>query len=341
MPEGQPSRTWWPPTESQIEAEWIRLKSGEWLKGEISAMRDDELEFESAELDTQTFDWEDVAQVHSPRPNTYVFDGRDSAKGTAVIRDDVVIVDTGEAVERFPRNTLIAIVPGGEANYWTGKGSVGLTARAGNTNQWELTINGWVRRESLNNRLRLDYNGSLGEIEGETNINTGRLTAKYDIYVTRRIYVTPVSFEYFQDELQNIDYRLTPGVGLGYHLFTRKRIDWDVELGGSYQRTVSISAPEGEDQATNIGVVRFSSYAETEITKRIDFDLRYTLQIGVTDIDDSTHNALAVLSVELTKLLDLDVSFTWDRLQGPRPDENGVFPEQDDFRLSIGLGIER
>ena len=47
-----------------------------------------------------------------------------------------------------------------------------------------------------------------------------------------------------------------------------------------------------------------------------------------------------VFSVELTDLLDLDLSFTWDHNQSPERREDGTIPEQDDYRTSIGLGIE-
>ncbi|MBW1907657.1 MAG: hypothetical protein JRJ24_20675, partial [Deltaproteobacteria bacterium] len=55
--------------------DWLRLTSGEWLKGELKRMREDEVEFDSDKLDLLEFDWEKVDQLHSQRVNTYVFDG--------------------------------------------------------------------------------------------------------------------------------------------------------------------------------------------------------------------------------------------------------------------------
>ena len=43
----------------------LKLQSGEWLKGDIISMYDDELEFESEEFDTIFFDWQDVKELRS------------------------------------------------------------------------------------------------------------------------------------------------------------------------------------------------------------------------------------------------------------------------------------
>jgi hypothetical protein len=56
----------WQPTPPMPEKfDWIQLTSDEWLKGEIIAMYDDKLEFDSDELDLLEFDMEDVRQIRS------------------------------------------------------------------------------------------------------------------------------------------------------------------------------------------------------------------------------------------------------------------------------------
>ena len=49
---------WEPPPPTPEKFDWIQLKSDEWLKGESIAMYDRELEFDSDEMDRQTFDWD-------------------------------------------------------------------------------------------------------------------------------------------------------------------------------------------------------------------------------------------------------------------------------------------
>ena len=43
---------------------------------------------------------------------------------------------------------------------------------------------------------------------------------------------------------------------------------------------------------------------------------------------------------EWTSILDFDLTFVWDRTEKPRKDDLGNIPEQDDFRMVVGLGIE-
>ena len=54
----------WEPPEPAPEAwDWIKMTSGEWLKGEVHDLNDDKLAFESDELDDLDLDWDDVAEL--------------------------------------------------------------------------------------------------------------------------------------------------------------------------------------------------------------------------------------------------------------------------------------
>ena len=68
-----PQEKAWPLAPDFVDQEeWIRLTSGEWLKGEFTSLRRDSVEFDSDELDELTLDWEDVAEVITTRPFTVV-----------------------------------------------------------------------------------------------------------------------------------------------------------------------------------------------------------------------------------------------------------------------------
>jgi hypothetical protein len=53
-----------------------------------------------------------------------------------------------------------------------------------------------------------------------------------------------------------------------------------------------------------------------------------------------THHATAGVEIELTKILDLDLSVVWDRTANPRTREDGSVPEQDDFRFIAGVSLD-
>jgi CheY-like chemotaxis protein len=76
---------WVPPADG---FDWIQLKSGEWLKGEIKAMQDRKLEVDSDKLNYLTFEWRDVRQGHR------VITCGDATAALAVTENfDLLIVD--------------------------------------------------------------------------------------------------------------------------------------------------------------------------------------------------------------------------------------------------------
>jgi hypothetical protein len=329
------------PTPKVTKYDWIRLKSGEWLKGEINYMRDEDLQFDSDELDDLTLDWDDIRYLKSPRQNFYRFDDDTVVNGPAVIDEKLVRVSVdGERME-FPRKSLVAIVPNAERerDRWSGKVSVGATARAGNTDQFDLSASMWVRRDTPRTRLSADYLGDYSLVSEIETANSHRANVQYSLYRTRNFYVTPIGIEIYADPFSNISIRVTPGVGVGYHVF-RGKFDLTVELGAAYQRSNFVSVPLGEPKSENSGAVLFSVIFESEPFKRVDFDLSYTLQLTFPTIGDTSQNALGVISFEITRALDLDVTLNWDRIQDPRQRQDGSIPKSDDFRLVLGLGLE-
>ena len=337
-----PRRGPWAPAAPVADRfDWIQLKSGEWLKGELSGLRDEELEFDSEELDDLVFDWKNVKQFRSPRPHVYRFEGLVIVSGPAVIQGDSVIVTIRGEPREFDRKALVSILPGGESewNRWSAKLSIGATLRAGNTEQLEISTLAWVKRETVRTRFRLDYNGDFSQIDGIQNTNTHRGSANLDVYLTRNLFVTAATFEVFSDRFTNIELRLTPGAGVGYHLL-RGKIDWVVEIGAGYQYTEFVSVFEENPSTTNSGAFVPSTRFDIDITKRLDFQTDYTLQITVPDIGQTNHHLLSVLSFELTKYLDLDLTFNWDRIEDPTQREDGSVPKKNDYRLVVALGVE-
>jgi hypothetical protein len=350
---------WRPKPPEPRQYDWIQLVSGEWLKGDITVMRDDVMEFDSDELNELEIDWDKVKQVRSPRPNTFVFDGRRILTGVGRVTEDEVIIQVAEErlgrfgrdeVERreepeerrLPRKELMAIIPGKptELNFWSGKVSLGVAVRKGNTDQQDLSGLAWVRRETSLTRMRLDYNGAISLVDGAETTNNHRANAKWDIYLSRRFFVTPALIEVYADPFSNIAYRITPTTGVGYKIFLRKNFEWEVDGGVGYQFTEFESPPANGETSEGTASLRVGTDIESEITDKIDFDLSYSFQLGVPEVSNRTHHLLILNSYEITKFIDLDISFTWDRIANPVPGEDGNVPKPDYYRLSGGLGLD-
>jgi putative salt-induced outer membrane protein YdiY len=329
-----------PPAPNPKDSDWLRLKSGEWLKGDIILLRDEVLEFDSDKLDKLELDWDDVAELRSPRLNTCLFEGRRIATGTLLIREGIVVVG-GETEQRFKRQDLQSIIPGKptELNFWSGKVSIGLTARSGNTNQTEFSAFASARRETPLTRLDLDYRGNIGQLEGVENVNNHTLNGRFDVFLTRRLSLIPMWVNVFRDPFQNIGVRVTPAVGVGYRLFKHGDFKWDVALGPAMQYTRLDSVAAGEPQAATNAAMIFATRLEKDLTSRIDLKFNYNVQIGVPDTVNTNQHLDVGFSVDLIGELDLDLTFVWDRVGDPQPDAAGNVPKKDDFRLSLGLGL--
>ena len=333
---------WAPPAPSPEAYDWIRLGSGEWLKGEITRMRDGEMAFDSDELDELTIDWDDIDALRSPRPHTYVFEGRRIYTGTASMSEKRIVVATEEGEFEFRRQQIVAIVSGdqSELNWWSADASLGITARSGNTDSVDLTGVFDVTREAAITRFGIHYNGAISTLSGEETANNHRSNLALDIYLSRRFFVTAPSVSYYRDKFQNIDSQVTPGLGLGYDVIKLNRIEWEVGLGAAYQYTQFISVTADEDGTADDMAATFSTSLELELTKDLDWDTSYDLQLVVTDPGLTTHHVLSTFSFDVWGPLDLDVTFVWDRLEQPTRRDDGTLPESDDFRMSIGLGID-
>jgi putative salt-induced outer membrane protein YdiY len=335
--------SWEPPKPNAAGWDWVRLKSDEWVKGEILLLRDFDLNFDSDEFGIVKFDWEDVAEILTERVYIFVLqDLRTSYVGTMVMRDDRVSVKVGGKIETFDRSQLLAITPSAERefNLWNGRISVGAGFRSGNTEQSEFTGRANLSREGTNTRLGIEYNGEYGSLDKVKNTNNHRAQATYDYFLTRDLFLTPGDFEAYTDEFQNISYRLTPTVGAGYFLIRHPQIDWEVRLTTGYQHTRIDSARAGESKTSENAATVFSTTIDSELTSSVDLIIEYQLQFITPDTGRTNHHAVSRLEVELTSVIDLDVSFIWDRIEDPETESDGDTPETDDFRLAVGLAIE-
>jgi putative salt-induced outer membrane protein YdiY len=330
-----------PPTAGKYD--WIRLKSGEWLKGRIRVMRKEVLEFDSDELDDLHLDWEDIVEVRSPGPTTFVFEGRQVVIGSGAIDTHNVVINLivkkGDEPrqEIYERKDLMAIIRGAfsERKRWRGKASIGATIRAGNTNQTDFFATANIVREQSFSRLTLDYMGEVSTANDVPLVDNHRANFSLDIYVSRRLYITPAALEIRSDQFQNIDLRIIPSAGIGYDIIDMPKFEWNVELRPGYRWTRSV----GDGNTTNEGIITSKTGFEWDVTKRTDFEGFYQAQIGIPNTEATDHHAQLKFSVEITRYVDLDVTFDWDHIGQPI-DTGGGVPVPNDYRLGIGIGLD-
>jgi hypothetical protein len=339
-PSGSPS--WGPPSALPDKFDWIQLTSGEWLKGYLKVLYEDKLEFDSDELDLLELDWEDVKQVRGYQPHSVRFEGLITVVGILKVVDDKVFVITEKEVLEFDRSRLVSIAHGEtkEIGNWSAKISISLDVRGGNSDQTNYSTSANARRRTSGSRFSIDYLGIFNKTEGVETANSQRISSYYDIFKTRKFYWRPVFGEYFRDPFSNIENSITVGTGVGYHIIDTSKTKWDITPGLAYQHTQNVSVEAGQDSSNSTPALVVGTEYDTELTERIDFNGKYRFNIVNQESGKYTHHVKAALEIELTSSLDLDLAFIWDRIQDPKPKDDGRVPEQDDFYFFFGIGFE-
>ena len=322
--------------------DWVQTTSGEWIKGELIEMYNDKLVFDSDEFDEVSIDWGDVQQVRTVGTMQIGFTHNRTAVGKLLINGDTVRVLGGEGEQQFKRSEVITIAAGApkEINYWSAKAMVGLNVSRGNTNVAESTVDVRFVRRTVRTRGNLDYLARYNETEGDEIANNHRLSLGWDMYISDRLYVSPIFFEWFKDPFQNINHRETYSAGVGYELVNNKKVEWDVNGGPGYQRTTYDSVELGTENPESTPVLLAGTVLDVELTKWMDLFYEYRLQFVDQEAGQYNHHMLTSFETEITKLLDFDVTLVWDRIQEPRENEDGITPLQDDFRLTVGLTFD-
>ena len=335
-------KPWAPPPPQTNEADWVQLKSGEWLRGHVKSMYKDTLEFDSDELNLLDLDWEDVRQLRTRGRKSVRLSGPLTVNGIVHVTPDTIIVTSGKIEQVFDRDRLISIAAGDgrEIEYWSAKVSLGLNFARGNTEQINYNTLADIRRRTSATRFLLNYLGNFSQAQGIDTVDNNRLNLVFDVFATRKYFWRPLSGEYYRDPFQNIQQRITVGAGIGYTLIDTPRTEWNVDTGVAYRATRFVTVEAGEDLDVSTPVLSAGTRYKTELTKRVDFKFDYAFNIVNQQSGRYTHHILTSLETELLSWLDFDISFVWDRTQEPTPLEDGSIPERDDYQLIFSLGVD-
>ncbi|MEL6428196.1 MAG: DUF481 domain-containing protein [Planctomycetota bacterium] len=328
-----------PPVPAEPTRDWVKLTSGEWLRGALVRIRSDRLEFDSDKLGSVTVALSDVETLCTVEEQAVVTGDDRGLRGRVVLRGDDLWIE-GERTVQLERDALFAALAlhDGRAVDWSGEVTVGATARSGNTSQNDFSGYAELLRESARTTWRSTYNGVASRAGGVETANNHRLRSIRDVFLTRRMFVTAPSVDAYRDRLQNIDVRLVAGAAVGYQVVDDGKHRWKVGAGPAYQFTRFRAPAEGEDGSEEALAAALRSEYGWDLTDDVTLGLDYLLNVAVDDADDYNHNLVARVSVDLIGALTLDVVFVWDRVNRPNARADGTVPGADDFRTTVGLG---
>jgi hypothetical protein len=317
----------------------IQFGPGEILMGDIDRIHDGDLYFDSDEMDDVKLDFADITHMESKRVHTYRFIGRKVHSGTAVMDAEKIIIQTDQGLVEFPRGDLVGMVAGAptEWNYWSGEATIGFTLRTGNTEQVDLSLFARLTRETALTRFDNRYTGSIASQDNETSANNHRFRSTFDVYLTRRFFLTVPSFEFYTAQFQNIDVQITPAVLVGYDVMANKWVTLEVGTGVGYQYT---TAREGDTSANSNAAVIVTTGIDFDITSDIEWDTDYKINITPTDMNFTSQNLSSVLEFDIIGPIDIEAAFNFDRIKLPPETSPGVRPDSNDYRLTLGFGAD-
>ena len=337
--------------------DWLQFDTNEWLKGEVIALYDDELEFESDKFGVMTLAWSDVIELRTGRKyrigldqgetdlftSLYDADFGDLIIGKLYINQEKAYIsgDLGQqwTLDRSEVLTITAWHPIA-ANLWRLNATIGITLNSGNTESQATKVFVNAKRRDANSRTILEYTGIIEETNNDETANNHRLRGYYDIFETKNFFYRPISLEYYRDDFQNLDYRITYSPGIGFYLIDTEIVEWDLTVGPGFQQSRFITVEAGgnrTESSTGLGLV---STAHVDITEDVEWITEYSLQTADEQAGGNTQRLLTRLLVELTSDLNFDISYMLDHVESPVADENGITPDNTDTRLTFGLNFE-
>jgi putative salt-induced outer membrane protein YdiY len=342
LPVAAAAEDWVPPIPADDTLDWLQLSSGEWVRGTIELLQNEKLSFDSEEMDDLEFDWEDVVEIRTNRTLTVgLYDGS-ILTGPVLMKDGVLAIRTITGVQQANAWQVRSIIEGtpSELNYWSFRATANLVARSGNTEQNDFNSFVRVRRQTTMSRFNLEYNGNYGSTDGMETVSNSRLKGDVNLFLTRKLFVTPASADFFKDRFQNIELRSGLGAGFGYYII-RSATDWQINAGGGWQRTTYQSVSEGEDRSVNNGTITLGTVLETDITSDIELDAEYSVRRTLGTDKRTLHHVYAMLSFDLIgDIIDFNASVTWDYNSNPKENADGVVPKKSDLTMAYGLGID-
>ncbi len=324
------------------EWDWIKLDSGEWLKGELRVMYEEEVEFDSDHFGVITIDWEDIEEIHTASPQMIRTNNRTSVVGKLKLKGQTATLSTQSDIEEVDRKDIVSIASGEprERDSWNVKFSFGSNVRSGNIEQADYSAKATLQRRTALTRLYWDYTGNYSFTEEIETANSHRSNGYFDYFFSKRFFVRPLSAEYFRDPFQNISHRQTYSASLGYTIIDKKDLQVDITGGPSWQKIQYQDVLPGEDPSkSSVGGI-ITAVIDWEVTDWMDFIGTYRAQYASDEAGGITSHSDSTLEIEVTDNIDLNFSFIWDRMNNPVADENGTIPKKDDFRVIFGVGLD-
>ena len=231
-------------------AEQVSLKNGDHLSGAIVSMDGKKLVIKTTYAGDVSIDWAEVSQFSSDKDTLVVTKAdKQLMSGSVSSEGSDILVATTQGTERVPRGDVSTMrSPADQAAYekslhpgmlegWTGGGNFGFALARGNSETTNLALGFNAQRKTTTDAWNVNAASiySTDAKLGATTANTFGGLIRYDHNINAHLFVYGV-FAGMYDELQNLNYRIMPGGGLGFHAIASKVTTLDLLGGLGYTR---------------------------------------------------------------------------------------------------------
>ena len=229
-----------------LYAEQVTLKNGDRLTGAILSVSDKKLTIKTEHAGTVTIDWDAVAEFSSGQPMVVTRTDKQVVSGAVTTKDSEVAVSTTSGTQTIPM-TDVAVMrsPADQAAYekslhpgmlegWAGGGNLGLALARGNSDTTNLALGFNAARPTTTDKWTIQA-ASIYSTSTTDNINSTTANAlggfiRYDHNLSKKWFAFGL-FAGSYDHAQDLNVRISPSGGLGFHAIASKMTTLDL-LGG-------------------------------------------------------------------------------------------------------------
>jgi putative salt-induced outer membrane protein len=191
---------------------------------------------------------------------------------------------------------------------WDGQVQFGFASTSGRQDTQNANLSAQAVRESKKTRWTLSAGGRYGATDGDKNVDAQEAAAKFDHFLSQRVYWY-ADLSTLRDPINLIDFRISPGVGVGRKFITAETILLEGEAGVTeiWERQ---SSPLGEKRTESDLYARIGLRFAWTLKPGAKFTEEIEVFPGLTSSDEFRYRSVSQLTAALMERLSLAAGFT-------------------------------
>jgi putative salt-induced outer membrane protein YdiY len=220
-----------------VRAQQISLKNGDRLSGVIVSMDGKKLVIKTTYEGEVSIDWDSVEQLTSDHHLVVTTKDKNTMTGTVTSEGANLVITTPHGGKTIAKSDVAQMRPVVAGVGWSGGGNFGLALARGNSETTNLALGFDAERKTEKDAWIVNAASiySTDTHLNRTTANAFQGLIRYDRNLTKLLFAYAV-FAGGYDELQDLNYRLMPGGGLGFHAITNEKTTLDLLGGFGYTR---------------------------------------------------------------------------------------------------------